>query len=69
MEAKFFSEKHPSTAQWTTGQSQSWKTLCRIKEEVDNKILWNLGAGDVSFSYDNLSNLGPLYLLLPDIQD
>ncbi|XP_059285024.1 uncharacterized protein LOC132038365 [Lycium ferocissimum] len=53
MEAKFYNNLHPTMAQWSRRQSQSWKTLCNIKEEVDNIIIWNIGGEEVAFWYDN----------------
>lgn len=66
MEAKFFHNKHPSVAQWNSGQPQNWKYLCNIKEDVESNILWNIGDGDVSFWYDNWTGMGPLHQLVPD---
>nr|XP_033513923.1 uncharacterized protein LOC117278552 [Nicotiana tomentosiformis] len=66
MQENFFYNTHPSNAQWNSGQCQSWKALCSIKEDVDNNMFWSIGVGEVSFWYDNWSNLGPLYLLLQD---
>lgn len=61
MKAKYMVRNHPVKAKWQRGQASSWKALCSSGEVIDHNILWIVGKGEVSFWYDNWSNLGPLY--------
>ncbi|KAF3625384.1 hypothetical protein FXO37_30887 [Capsicum annuum] len=58
---KYMVENHPMKAKWQKGQASAWKTLCATGKEIDHNIHWIVGKGEVSFWYDNWSNLGSLY--------
>jgi len=66
MRAKYWNNQHPVKVQWTRGTSQYRKSLCGVKFNTEKNIYWRVGKGDVSFWFDNWSNLGPLYLLHPN---
>lgn len=65
--AKYFVDQHPISVQLAKGSSHCWKALQEIKNNTEEYILWKLGTDDVSFSFDNWSNLGPLYLITSNV--
>lgn len=63
--AKYCQRIYPLVKRWYSDQSQSWNAMCKIKKIIDKQILWKIGRGDVSFWFDNWSELGSLYKFLP----
>lgn len=41
--------------------------MSELKLKVEDKIWWKIGKGEISFWFDNWSNLGPLYTMLDDV--
>lgn len=66
MKAKYFKWSHPITKQVRSGDSQIWRALCKIRFEVEQHLVWNIGKGDISFWYVNWTSFGPLFSHLPD---
>ncbi|XP_059294764.1 uncharacterized protein LOC132047797 [Lycium ferocissimum] len=66
MKAKYFQDTHPVAVKWRKGQSLCWKELCKIREEVEENIIWILGEGQLSFWYDNWSRQRALFKMMEE---
>ncbi|XP_075091705.1 uncharacterized protein LOC142171892 [Nicotiana tabacum] len=66
MLSKYGSRYHPVAKKPSTGTSDSWKQMCKIKHKVEEHMIWLVGNGEVSFWYDNWTSLGPLCKYLGD---
>lgn len=64
--AKYCQRIHPVRKKWYSGHSHSWNAMCKIKEDMDQRILWKVGRGEVSLWYDNWTKLGALWKFLPE---
>ncbi|XP_060201962.1 uncharacterized protein LOC132630398 [Lycium barbarum] len=47
-------------------QSQTWRALGKVKHQVEDNIVWQIGQGRESFWYHNWTGVGALYKLLPE---
>ncbi|XP_059285202.1 uncharacterized protein LOC132038567 [Lycium ferocissimum] len=62
---KYCKKLHPVIAQ-AKGASPIWRTLVIVTELVEHQIWWQVKKGDSSFWFDNSTNLGALYHVLPE---
>lgn len=60
MLAKYCRRHHLVIKKAGKGASHSWKQLCKIKDKVEEHLVWLVGKGEISFWYDNWTVEGPL---------
>lgn len=60
MMSKYCEKYHPVIKKPGKGASHTWKQLCKIKDKVEEQLVWLVEGGNVSFWYDNWTSLGPL---------
>ncbi|XP_060192601.1 uncharacterized protein LOC132622089 [Lycium barbarum] len=66
MMAKYCSRVNPIIRKIVGVHSQNWRSLGKVKNQLEDNIVWQIGQGRVSFWYDNWLGEGALYKLLPE---
>lgn len=51
--AKYCHGINPVIKRWYSGNSHSWNAICKIKNTMDQYILWKIGRGEISMWHDN----------------
>lgn len=61
MKAKQCQNSHPRIAQPRSHDSYNWRILLAVRGDAKLNITWRLGAGKISFQYENQLGHGPLH--------
>ncbi|KAM3269833.1 hypothetical protein P3S67_029739 [Capsicum chacoense] len=54
---KYCKRSHPIGKVSTSGDSHNWKSLMKIKEQVEPHITWKVQQGNSSFWWDNWTGM------------
>ncbi|XP_055803989.1 uncharacterized protein LOC129873024 [Solanum dulcamara] len=65
---KYYKRYRPQVVKWKGG-SQVWKMMLQARDNIDQKIWWEPMCGQASLWFDNWTQLGTLYDIIPTNQD
>ncbi|XP_060190667.1 uncharacterized protein LOC132619937 [Lycium barbarum] len=66
MMSKYCSTRNPVIRKVIGVQSLTWRSMCKVRDQIEDNFTWQIGQGHLSFWYDNWSRNGALYKLLPE---
>ncbi|XP_059301809.1 uncharacterized protein LOC132053715 [Lycium ferocissimum] len=64
--AKYCSRINPLIRKVVGVQPQTWRAMCKIKHQVEDNIIWQIGQADIVTGMTGGPGEGALYRLLPD---
>lgn len=62
MWVKYCNKMHPVIVT-NKGESQTWKSMMLVREDMEHEIWWQVKTGHSSFWFDNWTKMGALYFV------